>query len=78
MIVIGQLKTYCQLQVPCGMCCVVAQSVLNSLKTYNFQYSATTQHYSECTTEQLNLQEENPGTYTSLHMRTIHQLLSIT
>jgi len=26
---------------------------------------------------QLNLQE-NPGTYTTLHMRTIHQLLSVT
>jgi len=40
-----------------GHCCVVAQSVYNSLKTYKFN-SATTQHLSECTSEQLNLQEE--------------------
>ena len=40
------------------MCCVASLLSHNSLKTYNFQYSATTQHYSECTTEQLNLQEE--------------------
>ena len=32
-------------------CCVLAQSVDNSLKTYNFQYSATTQSHSEYTTE---------------------------
>jgi len=56
-------------------CCVIAQSVHNSLKTYNFQYSATTQPHSEYTTE---LTTRNSGTYTALHMHTINQLLSIT
>ena len=56
-------------------CCVIAQSVQNSLKTCNLQYSATTQHHSEYTTTELT--RRNPGTYTTLHMCTINQLLSI-
>ena len=50
--------------------CVVAQSIDNSLKTYNSHYSDTAQSHSEYATE---LTRRNSGTYTALHLHTINQ-----
>jgi len=51
-------------------CRAVAQSIDNSLTTYNFHYSDTAQSHSEYTTK---LTTRNSGTITALHMCTINQ-----